>query len=53
MGRPKLEEPLVKPVLVRFSEKEYERLQKCAKLNKTTVTQFIREAATKEVDSQV
>lgn len=51
MGRPKLDEPKVKPVQVRFSENEYEKLKKCAADQKMTITQLVRKGAVELTDS--
>jgi hypothetical protein len=51
MGRPKMDEPKTKPVQVRFTEAEYERLKVCAAKYNLTITQFVREGAEKLADS--
>ena len=45
MGRPKLDEPKIKPVQVRFSETEFEKLKECAANHNMTITQLVRKAA--------
>lgn len=45
MGRPKMDEPKTKPVQVRFTESEYEKIKVCAAKNNLTITQFVRKGA--------
>lgn len=52
MGRPKLEEPLVKDTKVRFTEKQYERLLAYAKLHDSTVAEVLRESVLKIIEEQ-
>lgn len=51
MGRPKLDEPKVKPVQVRFSEAEFEKLKLCAENHNMTITQLVRKGAVDLADS--
>lgn len=43
MGRPKLEEPMVHKVSVRFNEKEYQRLKAYAESINKTMTEAMKE----------
>ncbi len=51
MGRPKLEEPKVNGVRVRFSDKEFESVRECAERHNMTVTEFVRKGAVDLADS--
>lgn len=42
MGRPKAEKPLQNRVTIRFSEEEYQKLEKYAARKNLTITQTIR-----------
>ncbi len=43
MGRPKLEEPMVHKVSVRFNEREYQRLKAYAESINKTMTEAMKE----------
>jgi hypothetical protein len=52
MGRPKVDEPRNKQVMVRFTDKEYQRLQKCAEEYNLTITETVRKGVEKMLDSE-
>ena len=52
MGRPKAEEPKKNRVTVRFDDREFEKLKKCAKKNNLTITETVRKGVTEMLDSK-
>ena len=43
MGRPKTDQPRINQVMVRFTDKEYQELKKCADKKQLTITETVRE----------
>ena len=52
MGRPKAEKPLEHRVTVRFSEEEFQKLEKYATRKNLTITQTIRKGVNKLFESR-
>ena len=51
MGRPKVDDPKVKNIQVRFAEGEYAKIRECADKNDLTITQLVRQGTQMIVDS--
>jgi len=49
MGRPKTEEPRRNNVMVRFTDKEYQELKKCADKDNLTITETVRKCVEKQL----
>lgn len=47
MGRPKADEPRRNQVMVRFTDKEFSVLKKCAEENNLTITETVRKGVEK------
>ncbi len=43
-GRPQLEEPKTKRITIRFTEKEYSKLEQKAKEKNKSITELVRES---------
>ena len=52
MGRPKVEEPRRNKVMVRFTDKEFQKLKECAENFNLTITETIRKGVEKMLDSR-
>ena len=52
MGRPKADEPRRNQVMVRFTDKEYEKLKECAEENNLTITETVRKGVEEMLDSK-
>ncbi len=52
MGRPKTDEPRRNKVMVRFTDKEYLKLRKCAEENNLTITETVRKGVEQMMDSR-
>ena len=52
MGRPKTDEPRRNNVMVRFTDKEYQKLKDCAKKNNLTITGTVRKGVEMMLDSK-
>ena len=52
MGRPKTDEPRKNQVMVRFTDKEYQKLKDCAKKNNLTITETVRKGVEGMLDSK-
>ncbi len=51
MGRPKVDEPRKNAVMVRFTDKEYQRLVKWAEVYDLTITETVRRGMKKLLQS--
>ena len=52
MGRPKTDEPRRNNVMVRFTDREYQKLKDCAKKNNLTITETVRKGVELMLDSK-
>ena len=52
MGRPKTDEPRRNQVMVRFTDKEYQKLKECAKESNLTITETVRKGVEVMLDSK-
>lgn len=52
MGRPKVENPRDKRVMIRFTEEEYHKLEKYAAEKNFTITEAVRNGVCKMLDSK-
>ncbi len=52
MGRPKTDEPRRNQVMVRFTDKEYQKLKECAKESNLTITETVRKGVEGMLDSK-
>lgn len=52
MGRPKVENPRDKRVMIRFTEEEYHKLEKYAAEKNLTITEAVRNGVCKMLDSK-
>ena len=51
-GRPKVKEPRRNDVMVRFTDREYEKLKQCAEKNNLTIAETIRKGIEKMLNSE-
>lgn len=52
MGRPKTDEPRHNQVMVRFTDKEYEKLKECAEEKNLTITETVRKGVEEMLNSK-
>ena len=52
MGRPKAEEPRSNKVMVRFTDKEYQKLKACAERKNLTIAETVRKGVGEMLDSE-